>query len=94
MALVATGLALAAPATYGGSNFVRGLLFGLSPLDVVAVTAATTLSTAVAMAAAYLPAQTDGVAPDYWPVARPPAPLKKLRALSPWRTTRVRFSEP
>jgi predicted permease len=50
------GLAIGLPAALGASRWVESMLFGLKPSDPVAIAAAVALLTAVAYAAAYVPA--------------------------------------
>ena len=55
--LVVAGVAIGVPAALAASQLLRGLLFGVAPLDPTTLTLAGLLMFAVAMVAAYLPAR-------------------------------------
>lgn len=57
VALVVAGVALGIPAARAATTYLESLLFGLSPTDPRALAAAVVIMTAVAIAAAYVPAR-------------------------------------
>jgi predicted permease len=56
-ALVLVGLAIGLPAAVAGARLLRGLLFGVDPLDPAALALAAAMPVLMALAAAYLPAR-------------------------------------
>jgi predicted permease len=57
LVLVAIGIAVGVPATWGATHFISSMLFGLTPHDPVSVIGGTLLMLAGAILAAYLPAR-------------------------------------
>jgi ABC-type antimicrobial peptide transport system permease subunit len=57
LVLVAIGIVVGVPATWGATHFISSMLFGLTPHDPVSVVGGTLLMLAGAVLAAYLPAR-------------------------------------
>jgi ABC-type antimicrobial peptide transport system permease subunit len=55
--LLAVGIAIALPASWGLTQSVRSQLYGIQPTDPISLTAATLAIMAVALAAGFLPAR-------------------------------------
>jgi ABC-type antimicrobial peptide transport system permease subunit len=57
LSLVVVGLGLGIPAALAAARFLRGMLFGVEPVDPVTLLGATATLLTVAWVAAYLPAR-------------------------------------
>ena len=57
LGLVAAGLAIGLPASYGAARQVHSLLFGVQPLDAVTLATTAVVLTAAAVSAALVPAR-------------------------------------